>query len=100
MSNADEPEILNVRPRASTSVTLDIPADSYETLSRVAENRDMSPDALLKFYIGQGLRQDVARLFSERVMRTTAQVLAKHIASERNAPQFYARYSRPPGRKK
>ena len=82
MSNPDEPETLTLRPRPSTAITLEMPTESYETLTRVADNRDMSPDALLKFYIGQGLRQDAARLFSERVMRTTAQVLAKHIASE------------------
>ena len=73
---------MKLYPRASTIVTLEMPTDSYETLTQVAKNRDMSPDALLKFYIGQGLRQDAARLFSERVMRTTAQVLARHIASE------------------
>lgn len=42
----------------------------------------MEPDELLKFYIGQGLRQDAARLFSERIMETTAEVLARHIPSE------------------
>lgn len=42
----------------------------------------MSLDALLKFYVGQGLRQDAARLFSERIMQTTAEVLARHIPSE------------------
>jgi hypothetical protein len=48
----------------------------------VAASRDMSVEALLKFYIGQGLRQDLAKLFSERVLETTAQVLARHIQSE------------------
>ncbi|WP_225894157.1 hypothetical protein [Atlanticothrix silvestris] len=42
----------------------------------------MSCEALLKFYIGQGLRQDVAQLFSNRVLEATAQVLARHIQSE------------------
>ncbi len=51
-------------------------------IRRVAGTRDMSPEALLKFYIGQGLRQDAARLFSERIMETTAEVLARHIPSE------------------
>ena len=82
MSNSEEPEILTLRPRPSTTITLEMPTESYETLARVAENRDISPDPPLKFYIGQGLRHDAARLFSERVMRTTAQVLARHIASE------------------
>lgn len=42
----------------------------------------MSVEALLKFYIGQGLRADLTKAFSERVLDTTAQVLARHIDSE------------------
>jgi len=43
----------------------------------------MTLDALLKFYIGQSLRQDLAKLFSERVLESTAEVLARHIESEK-----------------
>jgi hypothetical protein len=82
MSNPDEPGTLSLRPRPSEGVTLSIPLDTLELIRRVAETRDMSPDALLKFYVGQGLRQDAARLFSERIMQTTAEVLARHIPSE------------------
>jgi hypothetical protein len=53
-----------------------------ESLKKVAASRDMSLDALLKFYMGQGLRQDLAKLFSDRVLDMTAQVLAKHLDSE------------------
>jgi hypothetical protein len=35
-------------------------------LEEVAASRDMSIDALLKFYIGHGLRKDKAKLFSDR----------------------------------
>jgi hypothetical protein len=82
MSNPDEPGTLRLRPRPSAPVTLSIPSDTLDLIHRVAATRDMSPDALLKFYIGQGLRQDAARLFSERIMQTTAEVLARHIPSE------------------
>jgi hypothetical protein len=82
MSNPDEPGTLRLRPRPSEGVTLSIPTDTLDLVRRVAETRDMSPDALLKFYVGQGLRQDAARLFSERIMQTTAEVLARHIPSE------------------
>ena len=34
-----------------------------------------------KFYIGQGLRQDLAKHFADRLLETTAQVLARHIRS-------------------
>jgi hypothetical protein len=82
MSNPDEPRSLRIRRRPSETVTLSIPSDTLEMVRRVAGTRDMSPDALLKFYVGQGLRQDAARLFSERIMQTTAEVLARHIPSE------------------
>jgi hypothetical protein len=42
----------------------------------------MSLEALLKLYIGQSLRQDLAKLFSNRVLEATAQVLARHLQSE------------------
>lgn len=82
MNNPDEPRALPIRRRPSENVTLSIPTDTLEMVRRVAATRDMSPDALLKFYVGQGLRQDAARLFSERIMHATAEVLARHIASE------------------
>jgi hypothetical protein len=82
MSDPDEPGTLRLRPRLSEAVTLQVPSDTLEVIRRVAATRDMSTDALLKFYIGQGLRQDAARLFSERIMQTTAEVLERHIPSE------------------
>ena len=82
MNRPDEPATLRLAPRPSESVRLSIPVDTLETVRRVAETRDMSPEALLKFYIGQGLRQDASRLFSERILETTAEVLARHIPSD------------------
>lgn len=82
MNDPDEIGTLRLRARPSETVALGIPVDTMEVVRKVAETRDMSPEALLKFYIGQGLRQDAARLFSERVMATTEQVLARHIPSE------------------
>ncbi len=38
----------------------------------------MSVEALLKLYIGQGLRHDVAQRFADKVLDLTAQVLAQH----------------------
>lgn len=73
---------LHIRSRATETVSVQIPADALASLRRVAANRDMSEQALLRFYIGQGLRQDLAKLFSDRVLEKTAQVLTKHLASE------------------
>ncbi|MBC7527418.1 MAG: hypothetical protein H7308_07685 [Chthonomonadaceae bacterium] len=65
---------LPLKPRLTQDVPLQIPADTLLTLEKVANSSDMSVDALLKFYIGQGLRQDPTQLFSDRVLETTAQV--------------------------
>ena len=73
---------LKLKPRPSQSVPLQIPTDTLNSLQKVALNRDMSVEALMNFYIGQGLRQDVAKLFSEQVLATTAQVLARRISSQ------------------
>ena len=71
-----------VQPRPKEAVTLELPKDTLESLKKVAVSRDMSLEALLRLYIGYGLRQDVSKLFANRVLETTAHVLARHIHSE------------------
>ncbi len=73
---------LHFRPRPTETVSIKIPKDTLESLKKVATSRDMSYQALLKFYIGQGLRQDLSKLFGDRVLEMTAEVLARHIQSE------------------
>jgi hypothetical protein len=73
---------LNIYPRPKEAITLEMPADALESLKKVAASRDMSVEALLRLYVGQGLRQDISKLFAERVLETTAHVLARHIQSE------------------
>ena len=82
MSQAEFPSELHMRLRPSTMVTLKLPADTYATLQEVATNRDMEVEALLKLYIGQGLRHDIAQRFADRVLDLTAQVLARHGQSQ------------------
>ncbi len=76
-----EPE-LHIRHRPSQTISIRIPTDTLASLKKVAESRDMSYQALIKLYIGHGLRQDLTRLFPDRVLETTAEVLARHIHSE------------------
>lgn len=78
MSQPEFPTDLHIRPRPATAVTLSIPVDTLQSLEQVAASRDMSVEALLKLYVGQGLRQDVAQRFADRVLDLTAQVLARH----------------------
>ncbi len=82
MKKAEEELELRLHPRATETVSIEIPKDALDSLKRVAAIRDMSYQALLKFYIGQGLRQDLSRLFADRVLDTTAEVLARHLQSE------------------
>ncbi len=64
MNKPDEELELYLRPRATQTVSINIPTDTLRSLKKVAANRDMTLDALLKFDIGQILRQDVAKLSS------------------------------------
>ncbi len=82
MNKPNEEFELRLRPRVAETVSIEIPPDTLESLKKVAASRDISMDALLKFYIGQSLRQDLAKHFAERILDTTAQVLARHIESE------------------
>ncbi len=78
MSQPEFPAELKLRPRPSTTVQMKVPTNTYEDLAKIAAARDMSVDALLKLYIGQGLRQDIALRFADHVLDLTAQVLARH----------------------
>ena len=82
MSKTDAPEELRLRPRASERVALSIPVDLLDKVRAAAAARDMSVEALLKLYIGQGMRQDAALRSLESLLETTAEVLARHIPSE------------------
>jgi hypothetical protein len=58
---------------------LQIPVDASASLEEVAASRDMSIDALLKFYIGNGLREDKVKLFSDH--QNPSSQISKAIAS-------------------
>jgi len=78
MSQPEFPSELKLRPRPSTVVHLKVPIDTFADLEQIANSRDLSVDALIKLYIGQGLRQDLAQRFADRVLDLTAQALARH----------------------
>ena len=73
---------LAIKPRAMETVTLSVPVDTLQELERIADGRDMSVGALMKLYVGQGLRQDLAKRFGERLLERTASVLSRHLESE------------------
>jgi hypothetical protein len=50
-----------VKKRPTEAVTIHIPKDTWASLKQVAVAKAMSKQALLKLYIGNGLRQDLAK---------------------------------------
>lgn len=94
MSNPDElfelPEDLNLRvhPRETETVSIRIPKDTLESLKKVAAQRDMPLEALLRFYIGKCLRQDLSQLFATQVLDSTAKVLARYHHTEDEVAQI------------
>lgn len=73
---------LKFYPRETDTVSIEIPVDALADLKKVAAQRDMSHQALLKLYVGQGLRRDLAQYFGDRVLEQAEQVLLKHIQSQ------------------
>lgn len=82
MDTVNENTTLQFRPRKTESVSLEMPEDTLASVRKIAANRNMSETALLKFYIGQGLREDIAKQFVDHMMEKTANVLARHLHSE------------------
>jgi hypothetical protein len=82
MSDSDDHIVTHVAPRETEIVPLELPVDALATLREIAGERDMSLEALLRFYIGQGVRQDISRRYGERLLRNAERVLARHIESE------------------
>lgn len=78
----NDEKILSFRKRKTEVISLAIPTDTLASIREIANARDMTEDALLKLYIGNGLRQDVAKLFAEHVLDVTQKVLSKHLQSE------------------
>ena len=52
---------LKFYPRETKTVELEISTDTLEALKNKAKERDLSLESLLKFYVGQGLRQDLTQ---------------------------------------
>jgi hypothetical protein len=52
---------LRLRPRPSSLLNLLVPDDVLASLQKMADDRNMSLEGLLKLYIGKGLRQDLSQ---------------------------------------
>jgi len=72
----------------TVELNLEIPKRVLDSLEEVAAKRDLPLEAVLKFYIGQGLRQDVANLFSGNVLEKTEEILTKHLKSKEEVSEI------------
>jgi hypothetical protein len=61
MNNLTHEFTLKVCPRPQEYISLSIPTDTLASLKKIAASRNLFDEALLKLYIGQGLRQDLAK---------------------------------------
>lgn len=73
---------IRFRQRDSVAFSFPLPKEVLESLQHVADERDTSVEALVRMYIGTGLRQDIARLYGERVLASVERVLTQHIDSQ------------------
>lgn len=79
---------LKFRERESEEFVLKIPKDVLASLEKVAQKRDMSVHGLLKLYIGQNLRQDIANYFSGNVLEKTEEVLSRHLQNKEEVKEI------------
>lgn len=79
---------LKVRPREAETISLQIPKDTLESLRKVAAQKEMSLEAVLKSYVGKCLRQELSQLFANQVLDSTAKVLARYHHTEDEVAQI------------
>ncbi|MBI1765346.1 MAG: hypothetical protein HYR56_28355 [Acidobacteria bacterium] len=78
----EEGWVLRFRAREEEIVPLALPVEALAKVDRIAARRSMSRKALLRLYIGKGLREDLARTYTTELLANTKQVLSQHLKSE------------------
>lgn len=74
---------LRIKERPSKMVSLRIPLDTLEQLKAVATAKDFGYQSLLKLYIGEGLRKDLAATKTQAFINKTESLLRKHLGDDR-----------------
>lgn len=65
--------------RPTTTLSFQVPVDVRDDLEKVAQTKEMSSiEALLRFYVGQGLRKDLAELRRKESAKQAQQILGKY----------------------
>jgi hypothetical protein len=71
------------KDRPMTSITLRIPQDVVESLKQIAPHKGFSGyQALLKTYIGEGLRRDEAWLAKDKTARLIEELKKRGVSAE------------------
>jgi hypothetical protein len=81
----EEGWVLRFRPREEEIVSLALPVEALAKVDRIAARRSLSRKALLRFYIGKGLREDIAQIYANELLVNAKQVLMQHLQSEEEA---------------
>lgn len=72
-------KMLLTKDRPTTTITLKIPVDVMQDLEKAAEEKEMSnAEALIQFYVGKGLRKDLAEIRRKHSVEQAKQILEKH----------------------
>ena len=73
-----EPEITWLS-EPSRALSIVMPERVIESIESVARYKGTTCDALIRLYLGAGLREDLARYFAEQVLTATEEALAKRL---------------------
>lgn len=52
---------LKFYPEEKEEITISVPKLTFEALEKIAERKDLPLKAVIKFYIGQGMRHDLTQ---------------------------------------
>lgn len=72
-------KILLSEERARTAISVNIPTDILKALENIADEKEMSSvEALIQFYVGQGLRRDIEEFRRKHAAEHAKQILGKY----------------------
>jgi len=74
---------ITLRRRPSKMVSIRVPKDTLENLKLIATQKELGYQSLLKLYIGEGLRRDLAESSRDRIIAKTVAIVRKHIMDEK-----------------
>ncbi len=69
---------LKITPRPTQTVSLKVPLDTLAQLQQIARARDLGFQSLLKLYIGEGVRSDLALVKKQQLVHETESALRQH----------------------